>query len=29
MNLNLLVIRTSNPELLKTQYEKIGFKFVP
>ncbi|MCK8523494.1 hypothetical protein M0D21_18065 [Aquimarina sp. D1M17] len=27
MNLNLLVIRTSNPELLKTQYEKIGFKF--
>ncbi len=27
MKINLLVIRTVNPELLKTQYEKLGFKF--
>ena len=27
MKLNLLVIRTENPELLKLQYEKLGFKF--
>lgn len=27
MKLNLLVIRTSNPKLLKDQYEKLGFKF--
>ncbi len=27
MKINLLVIRTSNPENLKTQYEKIGFEF--
>ena len=27
MKINLLVIRTENPETLKTQYEKIGFKF--
>lgn len=27
MRLNLLVIRTQNPELLKTQYEKLGFEF--
>ena len=27
MNLNLLVIRTSNPEILKEQYEKLGFEF--
>ncbi|MGH1387773.1 VOC family protein [Kordia sp.] len=27
MKLNLLVIRTSNPELLKDQYEKLGFEF--
>ena len=27
MKINLLVIRTSNPEALKTQYEKLGFEF--
>jgi hypothetical protein len=27
MKLNLLVIRTENPEILKVQYEKIGFEF--
>lgn len=27
MKLNLLVIRTKNPEALKTQYECIGFEF--
>ena len=27
MKINLLVIRTSNPENLKIQYEKIGFEF--
>ena len=27
MNINLLVIRTENPELLKNQYEKLGFEF--
>jgi len=27
MKLNLLVIRTSNPEKLKLQYEKLGFSF--
>ncbi len=27
MKINLLVIRTDNPEVLKSQYEKIGFKF--
>ena len=27
MKINLLVIRTKNPDYLKTQYEKIGFKF--
>ena len=27
MKINLLVIRTENPEKLKTQYEKIGFEF--
>jgi hypothetical protein len=27
MNINLLVIRTSNPKVLKTQYEKLGFEF--
>lgn len=28
MRLNLLVIKTDNPELLKAQYEAIGFHFV-
>jgi hypothetical protein len=27
MKINLLVIRTVKPELLKVQYEKLGFKF--
>ena len=27
MKINLLVVRTQNPENLKTQYEKIGFVF--
>lgn len=27
MNINLLVIRTKKPELLKNQYEKLGFVF--
>ena len=27
MKINLLVIRTENPEILKEQYEKIGLKF--
>ncbi|WP_179021451.1 glyoxalase/bleomycin resistance/extradiol dioxygenase family protein [Winogradskyella forsetii] len=27
MKINLLVIRTSNPDKLKIQYEKIGFQF--
>ncbi|WP_299611393.1 hypothetical protein [uncultured Aquimarina sp.] len=27
MRLNLLVIRTSNPEILKDQYERLGFEF--
>ena len=27
MKLNLLVIRTKNPELLQLQYEKLGFEF--
>ena len=27
MNINLLVIRTEKPELLKLQYEHIGFDF--
>jgi len=27
MKINLLVIRTANPEALKTQYEKLGFNF--
>ncbi|MDO6745546.1 MULTISPECIES: VOC family protein [Flavobacteriaceae] len=27
MNINLLVIRTEKPEILKNQYEKIGFEF--
>ena len=27
MKINLLVIRTSNPERLKSQYENIGFEF--
>ncbi|WP_299438272.1 hypothetical protein [uncultured Aquimarina sp.] len=27
MKINLLVIRTDNPEILKTQYEKLGFNF--
>ncbi len=27
MNINLLVIRTNTPKLLKEQYEKIGFEF--
>ena len=27
MKLNLLVIRTLNPEILKDQYEKLGFEF--
>lgn len=28
MKINLLVVRTSDPEELKLQYEKIGFQFV-
>ncbi len=27
MKINLLVIRTSNPEQLKEQYERLGFEF--
>ncbi|TCP21520.1 hypothetical protein EV195_1186 [Tenacibaculum skagerrakense] len=27
MKINLIVIRTSNPEILKIQYEKLGFEF--
>lgn len=27
MKINLLVIRTENPELLKSQYELLGFNF--
>ncbi len=27
MNINLLVIRTEKPEILKIQYEKLGFDF--
>jgi lactoylglutathione lyase len=27
MNLNLLVIRTKNPQILKEQYEHLGFQF--
>ena len=27
MNINLLMIRTENPELLKVKYEKLGFEF--
>ncbi|CAL2101687.1 Glyoxalase/bleomycin resistance/extradiol dioxygenase family protein [Tenacibaculum sp. 190130A14a] len=27
MHINLLVIRTKKPELLKTQYELLGFEF--
>lgn len=27
MTINLLVIRTENPETLKSQYELLGFKF--
>ncbi len=27
MNINLLVIRTSNPEILKDQYVRLGFEF--
>ena len=27
MNINLIMIKTENPELLKVQYEKLGFEF--